>query len=153
MKTKLFISLFLIGFVQIQAVEINYGQDLYPSALYGEWRITKYTRLPGSDLPQDDITQNISRHVLLRKGSIQVDSMIVHDPIYRVLQENTADFLKLEYHTTPQKLGITDKSITVVVVTTGAKSEYPNVTVNFLVINKDEIIVPFEGVFFYLQRV
>jgi hypothetical protein len=119
----------------------------------GKWKIVKYEWGSVSAMSKEEAQKGIGRRIVLGKDSLQFGSVSCVKPVYRESEEDALDYLKYEYRTTPQKLGIKQKKIMTLEVNCGEEADTPSYPYVFFLISKNKIIMAMKGVFFYLERV
>jgi hypothetical protein len=137
------------------------GQASIPKdslALYGDWKITKFTAGSISEITEEDAQKYVGQIITLKAGLAVINSDTCNQPYFKTSIQSSDKYFYENNRVDKATLKIKQDSIQVVEIGCKNRPKYsnensPNFLYDFIVIDNNLMIVSFKGFYFYLERV
>ncbi|WP_416198270.1 MAG: Lipoprotein [Sporanaerobacter sp.] len=136
------------GFKDIDTNEkiISPNNNIPP--ISGQWKIDKYKRASSKGLSDEEVNKIIDKKALFHKKVVVIGDDIYLSPSYKLKNVNSLDYLLYQYKVNPDFLGIRNKKMQVISMSSEEQFYY-----EFIRETDDEMIVNIDGVFFHLTKI
>lgn len=149
-RVCLFTLLVLTNYYGVLCAPID---TVFIKKIYGAWTVKKFILSANASLTDEQINIIASTAFEFSKDSAMVSDRKCNSTKYRTETKKTAEYLRLFYKIRPELLGIKSMNIGVIHILCGADTLDPQVDSKCdIILDKDKVIIPLEGVFFFLQR-
>ncbi len=162
MNRILITSLFLyttIGFFNNKSIKAGYNKRSTQTdtvSIYGSWKIISYT--PGyiSALTDEEAKKYIGKTITLKPDLATVINDTCNQPIFKSTIQNSDQYF---YESRIDKATLKIKSDSIRIIEIDCENpkysddNSPNFLYDFITVNKDLMIVSFNGVYFHLKRI
>lgn len=116
--------------------------------ILGKWKVEKYKRASTNGLSDEEVDNIVGSDALFHEKFVILGNDICLSPAYKIKNVNTLDYLLYQYKVNPDFLGIVDRQIQVIYMTSEEQCYY-----EFIRETDDKMIVNIDGVFFYLSKI
>jgi len=125
--------------------------------LFGTWKVYDFKCGIVSAMSQDEADRMMNQSLEISEDSVTIADIHCSNPAYSLVNKNLHDYLYYGYRTGPKVLGLSGKEkLCVVNISCG---DFPDkskkqieVLLEILHVDDDTIIVPLQGIFFYLRK-
>lgn len=114
--------------------------------LSGVWKVERYSQGNSSKIGEE-VPQWIGMCAAFRKDAAAVGDDLCSDPVYKIKNVNTADYLLYQYNITPDYLGVESQEAQVITITSKNNFYY-----EFIKISDEEALSYIDGTFLYFKR-
>jgi len=116
--------------------------------IYGEWKIDSFNRDASLGFSEEDLNKWIGKTAVFHEKIAVLGGESCTDPVYKIKNVNTTDYLLYQYKVNLDNLGIKSPKIQVVTVTSKNQFFY-----EFIKTGDNEIIANIDGVFYHFKKV
>jgi hypothetical protein len=163
MKISFFLSAIFWGILSLvnnkKQIECNNHnikkEDTLP--IFGDWQIYKFS--PGyiSEITDEEAKKYLTNEVILESNRAIVVYDTCYSPLFKSRIENSDKFFTQNYRMNKKVLNIRSDSIKIFSLDCKDNPKYysensPNFSYDFILINRNLMIVGFKGFIFYLER-
>lgn len=149
----IFILICIIIFVSsCEFGNIDTGEKIIPpknnlSPIYGQWRIKKFKSGNVNAMNEDDARKYLNKTAIFNDKIAAIGDDFCLEPSYKIKNVNAADYLWYQYKISPDYLGIKDKNIQIMTITSEDQFFY-----EFIMLSDKEILTDINGMLFYLKK-
>ncbi len=127
-------------------------------ALYGDWKITRFTAGFISEIMEEDAQRYVGHIVTLKPDIAIIEEDTCNLPHFEISIQNSDEYFFSNNRADKAALGIKQDSIQVMEVSCKELRKYsngksPNFLCHFIVMDNNLMIVNFKGFYFYLDKV
>lgn len=126
--------------------------------IYGKWKIIRFVPGKVAAITTDEANLYIGRVILLKKEIAIILNDTCKSPVYKVHNENADNYFHINYRIGRSALNIESNEIFVTSLSCNEKPIYynnnsPDFGREIIGVDAKTIIMPLNGVFFYLEKV